>query len=305
VITVHGSVEQLSPIVRIYGCVCHRPGDEQLRTIALHFRPSFRFRERLPVPNLARLLIAVCCLVIVSPATAQNATIGIEQFDSWIFQGVVNRNQARSTLESRIDLEIARISQAVTLTTTQKDRLKLAGYGDVKRFYDRVEKARQQFLALGTQVDQNNINEAYQLALPLQQELRAGLFGQGSLLEKIATTTLDDKQTEIMHHERERRNRLRIESAVKVFIAQLGRQMPMTAVQRTKLTELLVDQMRSIGDDDAYTDFLVAYRLSQVPRNMYAPLFDEQQLKALDQSSLRGKSMKAMLKDQGLLNDEQ
>lgn len=249
----------------------------------------------------------VCTLIVcffTSPLMAQNATIGIDQFDSWIFQGTTNRNQAKTTLESRVELEITRISQTIPLNDEQKERLKLAGYGDIKRFNDRVEKARRKFLSMGEQVEQNRINEAYQLALPLQQELRKGLFGKNSLLQKVVATTVDDEQAEKMRQEIKRQQRLRKESAVKVFIANFGRQVPMTSLQRSKLTELLLEKMKSIGSDDVYSNYLVSYRLSEIPRETYASLFDEMQLKAIDQSTQQGKAMKAMLKQQGLLDDE-
>jgi hypothetical protein len=250
------------------------------------------------------LLFVLLVCVLPSPVSAQNATIGIEQFDSWIFQGTANRDQAKSSLESRIDLEITRITQTVTLTEEQKERMKLAGHGDIKRFYDRVEKARRQFLSMGEQWEQNRINEAYQLAVPLQQELRKGLFGKDSLLQKVVVTTIDNDQAERMRQENERRLQLRKENAVKVFMVNLGRQMPMTSTQRTKLTELLIENMKSIGVDDIYSNYLVSYRLSKIPRDSYQALFDETQLKVIDQSTQTGQALKAMLKQQELINDE-
>jgi hypothetical protein len=249
-------------------------------------------------------MIALCGCVLATPAWAQNATIGIEQFDSWIFQGNANQDQAKSTLESRIELEITRIAQTVSLTDDQKERLKLAGNGDIKRFYDRVEKARRQFLSMGEQWEQNRINEAYQLAVPLQQELRKGLFGSDSLLQKVVATTVTEEQSEEMRKETERLMQLRKESAVKVFLAGMGRQIPMTSTQRSKLTELVMQQMTSIGDDDAYTNYLVSYRLSEVPLDDYKDLFDEAQMKAINQSTQQGKAMKAMLEQRGLLNEQ-
>lgn len=253
--------------------------------------------------TLMRLIVLLIC-VSASPASAQVATIGIEQFDSWIFQGNANRDQAKTTLESRIDLEITRIAQTVSLTDDQKERLKLAGNGDIKRFYDRVEKARRQFLSMGEQWEQNRINEAYQLAVPLQQELRKGIFGSNSLLQKVVATTVTEEQTEQMRKETERLLQLRKESAVKVMMASLGRQIPMTSTQRSKLTELVMQRMTSIGEDDAYTNYLVAYRLSEVPLDDYKDLFDEAQMKAINQSTQQGKAMKAMLEQRGLLDEK-
>jgi hypothetical protein len=223
----------------------------------------------------------------------------------WIFQGLPGRGTgAREALESRVDMEILRISQAITLDDSQTDHLKLAGHGDIKRFFDRVERARRQFLAIQSRLERNNINEAYQLAAPLQQELTVGLFGPTSLLQKTIASTLDEQQWEAWQQEQERANRLRAERAVKLFIAQTQRQIPMTTEQRTRLAELLVGQAKSIRTNDQYTQYLLQYHLSEVPRGELESLFDPNQMKAIDRSIQQGRAMVNMLKQRGLLNDQ-
>lgn len=259
--------------------------------------------------HLLPLLIG---LLSVGPALAQvmrpviqpavQPAIGMEQFDMWIFQGLPGRGKgAREALESRVDLETLRISQAITLDEAQTNHLKLAGRGDVKRFYDRVEKARRQFLTMQDRLERNNLNEAYQLALPLQQELMVGLFGPKSLLQKTIASTLNEQQLEAWEHEQERVGRLRTERAVKLFIAQMQRQVPMTNAQRTAMAELLLAKVKSIRTNDQYTPFLFQYHLSEVPREELESLFDPNQMKAIDRSTQQGRGMVNMLKQRGLL----
>lgn len=235
---------------------------------------------------------------------AVQPAISMEQFDMWIFQGLPGRGTgAREALESRVDLEILRISQAIRLDDSQTDHLKLAGHGDIKRFFDRVERARRHFLAMQSRLERNNLNEAYQLAAPLQQELALGLFGPTSLLQKTIASTLDEQQWAAWQQEQERANRLRAERAVKLFIAQTQRQIPMTTEQRTRLAELLLDQVKSISTNDQYTQYLLQYRLSEVPREELQNLFDPTQMKAIDRSIQQGRAMVNMLKHRGLLNE--
>lgn len=252
--------------------------------------------------HLVALLLGLLC---AGSALAQNPAIGIEQFDMWIFQGSPGRGQvARKALDSRVDQEILRISQLITLDDAQTSHLKLAGQGDVKRFFDRVEKARRQFLAIQPRLERNNMNNAFQLAMPLQQELTAGLFGPKSLLQKSIASTLDEQQMEVWQREIERTDRLRAERAVKVFIAKLQRQVPMTSVQRTTLTELLLAEVKPIRNNDQYSTYLIKYHLSEVPRETYEAIFDEIQMKAINQSIRQGRAKKAMLKQRGLLDDQ-
>lgn len=230
--------------------------------------------------------------------------IGMEQFDGWIFQGMPVRGQsAREALDSRVDLETLRISQAITLDEAQTNHLKLAGHGDVKRFYDRVEKARRQFLAMQNRLERNNLNEAYQLAAPLQQELTVGLFGPKSLLQKTIASTLNEQQLEAWEAQQERTDRLRAERAVKLFIAQMQRQVPMTTAQRTTMAELLLAKAKSIRANDQYTQYLLQYHLSEVPREELGNLFDPNQMKAIARSAQQGRAMANTLRQRGLLDE--
>jgi len=141
------------------------------------------------------------------------------------------------------------------------------------------------------------------LAMPLQQELTAGLFGPKSLFQKSIASTFDEQQMGVWRREIERADRLRAERAVKVFIAKLQRQVPMTSVQRTTLTDRLLAKVTSIRSNDQYSTYLIQYHLSEVPRETYEAIFDEIQMKAINQSIQQGRAMKAMLKQRGLLDD--
>ena len=152
-------------------------------------------------------------------------------------------------------------------------------------------------------LERNNLNEAYQLAMPLQQELTAGLFGPKSLLQKSIPSTLDEQQMEAWQREIERSDRVRAQRAVTLFIAQMQRQVPMTADQRTRLAELLTARVKSVRTTDRYTPYLIQYRMSEVPRETFVKMFDVEQMKAIDHSIRQGQAMDAMVRQRGLLDD--
>ena len=80
----------------------------------------------------------------------------------------------------------------------QKNKLQLAGRGDMKRFLDRVEEKRS--LYKGLKVDQIKIGEIYQQIQPLKSTLSSGLFGEGSIFFKSIGMTLTAEQ--LARHER-------------------------------------------------------------------------------------------------------
>ena len=65
-----------------------------------------------------------------------------ELFDQWAFGGRMTGNTIRNKLDSLLTMQIEEIDRSCTLTEAQKNKLRLAGRGDMKRFLDRVEEKR-------------------------------------------------------------------------------------------------------------------------------------------------------------------
>ena len=69
------------------------------------------------------------------------------QFDQWVFgnMGVANAGVARNKLDSLLTLNVDDLERTCGLTPVQKKKLLLAGRGDIKRFFDRIEDMRKKF----------------------------------------------------------------------------------------------------------------------------------------------------------------
>lgn len=257
---------------------------------------------------LPRLVALLACSVLLgaSPAfspilVAQDFEIGVDQFDSWIFNEHGNADSARKALESRIGLKIRRVEQSLMLNEDQKNHLRLAGQGDIKRFFTRVAHARNKFRDLA--LNQNNVNEAFMLARPLQQELRSGLLEDGSLFAKVLWTTLDSEQRELFKRSEENRRRQQIEAHAKNYVAQLEMQLPMTANQRDQMVTLATAKLTKANPESQYFIHLMHYHMSKLPEEALDEVFDAAQLKVLRRLQARHAGMAPFLRQQGLLDD--
>ena len=264
--------------------------------------------------------IACLSMMLTMPAVANDSAITQEQFDSWIFENFDNPEKPLPTLEAQCNLELSRISRTTNLRDDQKEQLRLAGQGDINRFFRRVEMARQQCRAINERHaasdgsrQQNeepfgNANEpfeeAYSLALPLQRELRKGLFGSKSLMQKVATNLLDEQQAETLKEDSSRIARLRAERAVRVFVAKLGWHMPLTTVQRTNLTDLLFQNIKSMPDAGPFAYYIVMYRFGKIPREQYEAFFDKAQMTTISNMLKQGQELRDYLEQEGVLDDE-
>src|SRR5439155_14939241 len=139
-----------------------------------------------------------------------------EQFDQWVFRPNGNATMARKRLESLLTLQLDEIDRACRLTDAQKNKLHLAGRGDMKRIFDTYEAAKRKFNALGNDVQR--IQEVMPDVAPVQKAMQGGLSTTDSLLHKSLRHTLTAEQLAkydaVLAERRAFRHRTNIERAV-------------------------------------------------------------------------------------------
>jgi hypothetical protein len=115
-----------------------------------------------------------------------------------VFDALVLGNEPdppRRRLDLLLRSKIEAINAICELTSTQYDKLDLAGRGDIKRFFDRVEKLRDNFRDSGTTgiVTQDMAHETGLLQLLVRD---GQFFGEGSLFAKTMRRSLTAEQFE-------------------------------------------------------------------------------------------------------------
>ena len=111
---------------------------------------------------------------------------GVEQIDQQLYGRFGGAGVAHNKLDAALALRVDDVERICGLTEAQKKKVQLAGRGDIKRFFDRVEVTKRKF-----QGGQNNqFNNIWQEIQPLQAELTGGLFGDDSLFAKTVMRTL-------------------------------------------------------------------------------------------------------------------
>lgn len=113
-----------------------------------------------------------------------------ENFDRWLFANEHTEGERWTHLDEILEAKVGVAGKEHKLTDRQRAKLKLAGRGDIKRFFDRVEENRIDFEA---QRQTYRTGRAALLGLdPLLQVYREGPFGDGSLFAKTLRRINDD-----------------------------------------------------------------------------------------------------------------
>jgi hypothetical protein len=224
----------------------------------------------------------------------------LEQMDQWVFGRYGGSGGARNKLDSSLVLRIQDLERACGITEVQKQKIRLAGRGDIKRFFDKVEELKRKF-----QHGQNNPNaNIWQEIQPLQVELNTGLFGDDSLYAKTIRRSLNDEQAarfESLSHERAS---FRFRATVDWFVVHLDKGLGLTDLQRKQFVELLVNEARpprKFGPGDYWYLLL---QTATLPEAKLKPIFDAPQWRLLSRQFAQARGMEQWLKTNGVLPDE-
>lgn len=100
----------------------------------------------------------------------------------------------RSRLEHLLAARVATLDRHYRLSHLQKQKLKLAGQGDIRRLDDDIARQRDKFVATRFAGVDADIRAGFEEAAKLRTALKAGPFGKGSLFAKAFATLLGPDQ---------------------------------------------------------------------------------------------------------------
>jgi hypothetical protein len=223
----------------------------------------------------------------------------LEQVDQWVFGRFGGSGGARTRLDSSLALRLEDLSRTCGITDTQKKKLKLAGRGDIKRFFDRVEEVKRKFQTL----NDPNAN-IWQEIQPLQVEVNAGLFGDDSLYTKTIRNTLTEDQTARYESLLRQRRTARFRATVEWFVVHVDKGLGLSDDQRRRLVKLLVNETRpprKFGQGDYWYLML---QTSKIPPAKLTTLFDAPQWRLLSRQFAQARGMEQWLKTNGVIADD-
>jgi hypothetical protein len=222
------------------------------------------------------------------------------QFDQWLFGnlGTANAGVARNKLDALLTLSVEDLVRTCDLTPFQKKKLLLAGHGDIKRYFDRVEEARKKFQSVKN--NQNQLGLMWQDIQQLQTAFQ-GIFDEGSIFAKSLKSTLKPEQ--VVAHEKVVRDRLfyRYQARVDLAMEMLNNNVGFTDAQREQLVKLLFEGTRPpkrLGQNDYYA---ILYLIGTLPEAKVKPIFEDVQYRALKQQLDQARGLGMWLKQNGFI----
>jgi hypothetical protein len=260
--------------------------------------PAFgQFRVRAVAEAVDDLIEDAAVDVLAQPAFV----FPDENFDQWLYQDLQNSAGARGRLNDQLHTRLDVVVASCGLSDAQRQKLDLAGRGDIKRFFDRVEELRRRFQAVKT--DQNRIGEIMQAMQPLQMQLRSGIFDETSLFAKALRSTLTSDQANRFESAGRERRVFRYQAVIATLVTKLDEDLALRAAQRRELEQLLLAETRPPASFGQYDQFVAMAQMARLPEDKLRPLFDDPQWKLLQKQFEQARGLEPFLKANGFHPD--
>lgn len=220
------------------------------------------------------------------------------EFDALIFGKATDAAGARRQLHSQLAGLVREMDFACDLSLEQERKLELAGRGDVKRFFEEIDRLWQDAKAVVTPIAKNEhvVTEARRM----QVRFRHGLFeSDDSLLEKVAGVTLNPKQRTAYQELKADRRRLDYEAHVLAVIDRLQRNLELSEPQRRHLLDVMRQQTRPPQQWGTLTTAIVMRHMAMIPRSELLATLNEYQRTELEEVFKRVEDWDAELRRDG------
>jgi len=234
----------------------------------------------------------------------------IENFDQWVFSNQQKLSSAQKQLLDRLEGEAESIQSTCKLEDGQKEKLLLAGRGDIQAFTQLYAEVRAKFVEKINENNQQAIQNVWQEIQPLQKKYHGQIFGEGSLFEKVLGHLLDEQQSARLEKIRREQRKFQYQSAIMQTISQFDQVAPLTHKSREKLLALIKQhsyppKAMTGHNRTHYLTYYIYGQMAEIPEDELRPLFGKAVWKVVKQQMQQGKRMKRNLEQQGLVPDKE
>lgn len=235
-------------------------------------------------------------------ARVQRFRITEAHVDQWVFGPRMTAATARQLAEARLKARIGSIHQVCGLTPTQRKKLDVAGRGDVKRFFDLVDRMHDEVRRGPIAIDRLGglTNEAQANG----HRLRDRLWGEGSLFGKTLHTILDSEQAARYRRSWTEDGLRAHESNINWVLGMIRRKVELSTAQAHSLHVVLLEETRPPRNSGPWDYFGIMYQASRIPEEKLRPIFEPSEWHTIQREFDEARGMEAKLRASGYLPDD-
>ncbi len=222
----------------------------------------------------------------------------LSDFDQEVLGGQA-RDQVERLLKARLALQVDSVNRACELSGAQREKLQLAGEGDLKRLYRTIEQLREKFREAGQ--DQEKIEAVDSEASAVQMKMQAGVFDDSSLFQKVLRQTLNGEQSVWYDRQERERRKFRYEAKIELVVSNLENSISLRPEQRQRLVELLRDETEPPKKFGQFDFQVVLFQARKLGEAKLRPILDDAQWRSLKRVLDQSRGTEGFLRQQGYL----
>jgi hypothetical protein len=226
----------------------------------------------------------------------------LSRLERQVFGGANAEASARRAVETALEHRVDYLRLAGRLTDEQWKKLRAAGHGDIKRFFDRFAEVKAGMAA--TNDPRAMARMAAEAAPPLAGDWTALQTVEGPVFTKTLDRTLTQDQRTSMAREDRDRLAFRLRADVRWTTVLLARSLGLKDDQRSRLESLLLE--RTIPPEKFETSdyVIVMFQAARIPQSEIRPIFDDVQWRVMAQEFAAVQRWEVHLKKGGFFREE-
>ena len=208
--------------------------------------------------------------------------------------------QVRVRLESRLKSRIDQLDRVCTLSKEQKNKLSVAGRGDIRRLFSQLEDLKSK-LAPGGEIGPRFFAAVAEYRDVLTEK---DCFGDGSLYAKILTSTLTPQQVAVREKTEREASISQHRSTIRWALGSMEPWLQLSQEQHNKLESLLCARTRAPRKFGAYDYYGLMFQASKLPEKELKSIFNDVQWQKIERQLAEARRLEQTLRTGGFLPDD-
>ena len=210
---------------------------------------------------------------------------------------------SRRRLESRLKARIDHVDRACKLTPEQKAKLNVAGRGDMKRVFARMDELSE-LLTAPVQEAGRRKKLLLEFAQKRQEIKETDIFGDDSLFAKVLKSTLTKEQHSVRDQAAKQAAIAQHRATIRWAVGSLDTWLKLSPEQHEKLETLLQAQTRSPQKFGEYDYYGLMFQASKLSEKELKAIFDQDQWRKIERQFAEARRLEKMLRGGGFLPDD-
>jgi hypothetical protein len=222
-------------------------------------------------------------------------------FDRRVFGDQRDEAAARAEAEAALGRRLDYFQRAGGLADRRMSKLRAAGHGDIKRFFDEFADEKRKFERIFDQQAPNGVRVDLAPALSLSKEWGLVRAAEGPIFTKALERTLTGEDTAALEKDDRGRRAFRLRADVKWTTVLLARSLGLTEDQRRRLEAVLGERIIAPEKFETSDYVIVMFQASRIPEGEIRPIFDDLQWRVMAQELAAARRWELHLKRGGVL----